>query len=588
MKTGLFFETDGEPILGKGQVYFSYLALRGNEENATKVPHDYPINLRITENALEFRFRGFKQNEYQECLVLRVPLDLSLRPDLSINPILRRRKIGFDVGDEYSFVKKLDDIRTFRECVSLKGSKTETPITLYHHLLLDFLYDFVHSNVFSVIPNYGRIRELILNDVFLYALISKCEFHYLLNEFSEKYKKGKEETFEAMLLARLLFSAEQKWLSIIHDDRFGKVFSVDSIWFDNIEDEYVGVLCLKKSQTTGGYIKRRNWIKLLIEEESKNDFKQYSRYNKKILSASAKWHNSRYMFRSSLNCMNMALQGNTSKATPLSKLKTLLKLPPFFPFDIWLIILILSSYDSLSSASILEAIFYWSSGIISAVIGCIAVFWIERNLPYNMLRLFMPRLIIGLVSSWFVFLTSNTLMALIYNMIGSFTWWHWILFFAIVGAAGCSLLMMNLRHQISNYKVNRKRGYGILLKRVLALVGIAYVYSIIIGSVLTSSILPTLIQNEIVLEQLKPAVTNLIAESPETKVQLSDSDNNLEENQEVIAVCMPLIGKFLVFPRILLITAFSTVFFGAFIELLVHNKPITDACTPSDVLSEDV
>ena len=62
MNKGLFFATDGEPIRGKGQVYFSYLALRGNEENATKVPHDYPINLRITENALEFRFRGFKQN----------------------------------------------------------------------------------------------------------------------------------------------------------------------------------------------------------------------------------------------------------------------------------------------------------------------------------------------------------------------------------------------------------------------------------------------------------------------------------------------------------------------------------------------
>jgi hypothetical protein len=581
------------------------LALRRNDWAGTKLPYEYPINLKITENALEFQFRGFKQNEYQECLVLRVPLDLSMHPDLSINPIISRKDIGFDIGEEYSFVAEFDNIATFRESVTFERSdsqyrrslfikiitfgksgalteqdeKTKNRMRIFHHLLLDFLYDFIHSDVFSIIPNYEHIKELIYKDVFLYALISKCEFHYLRNEFSAKCEGRSEKNPEARLLAKLLCSAEQKWLSIIHDNRFGKVFSIDSIWFENIETEYLNVLSLNADKTNdsdtnssgpktsseesvslntrkknNSDIKRRKWIELLIEKNSEKDLKKYSHYNKEILSASAKWYTSRYMFRSALNCIKMPPQDNTK-----NNILTLIKLSTRFLSLILLFFLIIASQKNLKDATPIVTICYWIVGgilgLLPAVIGRITCFWIMRNLSSDMLTIFMPRLIVSLASYWIVFLTSNTLRAFIYTKIDCSLWF----FFIIAGIVGCILLIINLDHQIPNYKVGRKCGYLILFKRVLGLIVITCIYSLVIGLVLTS-ILSTMITSE-----------------------LNDAGAQLE----VIAIPLP-IGEMIVFPRILLIIAFSTVFFGAFIELLLHSKPLADAYTPSDIFSRDI
>lgn len=643
MRTGLFFETDGEPISGKGNVYFTYLAL--------KSPHDYPISLRITDNSLEFQFiediqsarDDSRQHEYKECLVLRVPLDLSLHPELSVNPILGRKDIGFDVGDLYSFDKKFDIINSYRESVDLStnNDKNKKQSELLHHLLMDFLYDFVHSDVFSILPNYKHIKELIYRDVFLYALISKCEFHYQLNEFIDKYKESERENHEAKILARLLYSSEQKWLSIIHDKKYEEVFSIESIWFKNIEDEYSDVLFQSKKAE----YKRKIWYGILTKKSSsdtenivKTDYKkrdpndsqfsQIRRHNEVIIRMSAQWYLGRYNFGRALSCLSLILPGKNKYIFPIVAFITALIVvgaPIWYPVKE----VIPPTLGQLDQVSV-ELMRISSIIIVLAMIVVLTYCVCARSFRMLYLML-MPRLTIGLISAWVLLLTSESFM-MIFN--DNYFGCTMLIMLILSGIFMFLCHIMVLNSQIPNHRIKKRR---CLAKRVLVLSIIAYIYTFVIGVILTNSIYPIMLKNGIVRNEFKQAENNLLVEPPKgcspgveyirsyiintttvtanslssiatphytpDSTKLVTSGNDLFskfrkkinvplfgeiEYHEVLVVRYSLFGSILLFPIILTTASFATVFLGVFIELLVHNKPIIEPINPLDISKVDI
>lgn len=123
-------------------------------------------------------------------------------------------------------------------------------------LLLDFMFDLKHSDVFSVSKDYERMYSGLMSNFFFSALVHKCEFYYYRvlitqaidevenrkkerNRLSKDKKQQKKEDNEdrdriTYLYAKELFDAQTLWLNDIMDpqaeDCFEHMFPHKSLW----------------------------------------------------------------------------------------------------------------------------------------------------------------------------------------------------------------------------------------------------------------------------------------------------------------------------------------------------------------------
>ena len=123
-------------------------------------------------------------------------------------------------------------------------------------LLLDFMFDLKHSDVFSVSKDYEQMYSGLMSNFFFSALVHKCEFYYYRvlitqaidevekrkkerNRLSKDKKLQKKEDQEdrdriTYLYAKELFDAQSLWLNDIMDpqaeDCFEHIFPHKSLW----------------------------------------------------------------------------------------------------------------------------------------------------------------------------------------------------------------------------------------------------------------------------------------------------------------------------------------------------------------------
>jgi len=107
-----------------------------------------------------------------------------------------------------------------------KGSKQVTKFL--RKLLLDFMFDLKHSNVFCNSPNYDRMYNGLMSNYYFSALMHKCEFFYyrdLTIHAIEKPNGDKDINDQiTRLYAQELFAAEEKWAADIRNPLADKYF----------------------------------------------------------------------------------------------------------------------------------------------------------------------------------------------------------------------------------------------------------------------------------------------------------------------------------------------------------------------------
>ena len=106
-------------------------------------------------------------------------------------------------------------------------------------LLLDFLFDFLHSNVFHSNKHYNSLRGKILATPALKAILAKLEFQY----YQKKVIISNPDSGTKIINSNILDdtkSAANNWLDVllIEDKQFNQLMHPENSWFKTLEEEH--------------------------------------------------------------------------------------------------------------------------------------------------------------------------------------------------------------------------------------------------------------------------------------------------------------------------------------------------------------
>lgn len=272
MNSGKFFRLNLEDskIVDKVAIY-DYIDLPAYNETPNRISPKYPITLCITQDTLRFslHYCAFHEEKtdnfyydiadykgegplemvHMQEIILEIPfVNNSMQPvsdcikDLYINyfPVFDEKK-----KDDSQFLKlKLDEVykegddakhqldHSFSNLWlmgSLKNEKNKY-VGFLRKLLLDFMFDLKHTEVFQTAASYQEMYSGLMSDFYFSALMHKCEYYYYrgltLDAISdveklpasseiEKNKKEERKKFIRELYATKLFEAEKAWVEDI-------------------------------------------------------------------------------------------------------------------------------------------------------------------------------------------------------------------------------------------------------------------------------------------------------------------------------------------------------------------------------------
>lgn len=138
----------------------------------------------------------------------------------------------------WGLIENLDsDISSYQ----LQNSKKKFSKFL-RKLLLDFMFDLMHSDVFESSKYYSQMREGLMNDFFFSSIVKKSEFYYCRSLIRSRYNEAQtneEQTNEKSiygfikeLYAEKLDDAESAWVDAIMSPMADKHFPFSPEWFE--------------------------------------------------------------------------------------------------------------------------------------------------------------------------------------------------------------------------------------------------------------------------------------------------------------------------------------------------------------------
>lgn len=103
------------------------------------------------------------------------------------------------------------------EEVEEKGEKNEYVMKFLRKLLLDFMFDLKHSDVFQNSAYYQKMYSCLMSDFYFSALMHKCEYYYYRHLTNQTIEDGGDDNKERVkwLYADELFKAEELWVKDI-------------------------------------------------------------------------------------------------------------------------------------------------------------------------------------------------------------------------------------------------------------------------------------------------------------------------------------------------------------------------------------
>lgn len=214
MNSGSFFRLDLETSkVVDGVAFFNYLDLPELDAGAYEV--QYPVRLVIARDHVTFLVHYYMEDtipRHTEEVILDLPF-ASRNPEALASVIkhsynsafplsdylrnlLRRRYI--DNNTKYSHIRSSQINKDSYSSLSIWGlidtkdeqKNEDEPLYSYNiqdsgkitkflrKLLLDFMFDLMHSDVFESSKYYTQMREGLMTDFFFSSIVKKCEFYY--------------------------------------------------------------------------------------------------------------------------------------------------------------------------------------------------------------------------------------------------------------------------------------------------------------------------------------------------------------------------------------------------------------------------
>ena len=270
MDNGYFFKIREGSDLFKGQILFSYTGLK--IENKP----EYPVFMVFNHERINFYFTGLIKEEahprekkgphpeFVENKLFSLNLHKGKENVLNLNDSLRVLfNSKFPVIKDVVITKtnnnrnKTDYHITYAdlEKFSINIKENEAGKKLYYRtLILDFLFDAYHSNVFENSPAFTQIKQHLEEIPFIQAIKRKAEFYYQVKNNRVKEKFVTFDTTNSHYIENLT-KAQQEWLEILQKEGSHKIINKDNRWFEDVETE--GKEVFKKQLKIKDFA--RNW-----------------------------------------------------------------------------------------------------------------------------------------------------------------------------------------------------------------------------------------------------------------------------------------------------------------------------------------
>lgn len=99
-------------------------------------------------------------------------------------------------------------------------------------LLLDFLFDMMHGDVFKNSAHFDGMYKALTSDYFCNSIIAKSEFYYQRAIVNALYDSEKWDKSEHNIYASYFDRAEKNWIECIQDPRSDKEYEYIPQWFE--------------------------------------------------------------------------------------------------------------------------------------------------------------------------------------------------------------------------------------------------------------------------------------------------------------------------------------------------------------------
>ncbi len=251
MDSGSFFELRENSDLLKGQILFSYTGFISDKGL------QYPVVLVFNKEHIDFYFTGLisKENavegdypEFIETLLFSLNLHKGKENISKLNDSLRDLfDKEFPVLPQFIIYSgndsrgKYDNHLTYANLDQFSANENIGEKLLYRTLILDFLFDVYHSDVFDNCPGFTLIKQHLNEIPFIQAIKRKAEFYYQVTNNQPIEKLVTFDSTNSNYIDNLI-KAQENWLDILQEEDSNKFINSDNKWFDDVETEVKNVL----------------------------------------------------------------------------------------------------------------------------------------------------------------------------------------------------------------------------------------------------------------------------------------------------------------------------------------------------------
>jgi len=443
---GSFFSLYRDSQNSEGGVLFKYEKYFIEDKTASNKKH-FPVYIQILKHSVKFIFQGIIDGNYYHSELFSLPLSANLNSSDNLTSILKSISYGkLDIKEIINKKENGKEYKIFTENISYNKTvfysrldpeqlpEEKTEYLTFKKILLDFLFDLEHSEIFKFSKFYENMEMRLKDNAYFNLIASKYLFLFYKKIFTKK--KG-ADILHKILTKKYLQAAEQ-WHNLIVNINLEHYF--DTEWLKNVETEYIDLDFINVLKTKEKSI--LNLTKNIKENQKKN--------LENAVKQSLLWNLRRYNF---LNSYKLVSRNNKKTRIILSILAASLTFVFFFSVE----------FNNL----------FWRIGILLILLGIVLKVIINFNKSTSlMLNILFPRLLVAILSGWILFMATEELWK---------AWFDISFYYALLPSfAILFTILLFIFYEISNIAVN-KINFKRLLLRALYLVFIATFYSAIIG-----------------------------------------------------------------------------------------------------------
>lgn len=239
MITGRFFVFDTK-VSNETYSVFRYNRLQKTDGQGLQQSEQCPVYVSLNDKYLGFYINHYEVGKYNHEL-FSFPL---LNDSSSDKAIMRQLE---DMSDDYYKLPKDDKTLMIVEHTEGVGfcqlwfrekPKRSDKFLYKDTLLLDFLFDFVHTDVFKSNPHWQLLNARIQTNPFLKAILAKGEWLYWRNRYQNSHEAEAAERY----ISEKRFDADEEWVEIIAADNSAELFLESGDWFESVGKEMNRVL----------------------------------------------------------------------------------------------------------------------------------------------------------------------------------------------------------------------------------------------------------------------------------------------------------------------------------------------------------